>query len=139
MAAPAARQRMGGFTLLEMLIGLTILGLGLAVVGMLGPARSPRLDAEAAARELAGALQLARSRAIAENRVVAVTLGAESYSLDGAPPRRLPAGLAADRSRLAFAGTGAAAGGTVLVQAGERRRLLRVDALTGRVSLAEPP
>src|SRR5689334_94821 len=106
---------------------MAILGILLGLLGLRGPARSPRLDAEAAARELAGSLQLARSRAIAQNRTVGVVLGAGSYSLDGEAPRPLPAAiLAADRQVLAFAGNGASSGGAVVLQAGDRRRTVRV-------------
>ena len=52
-AAAMKSRHQDGFTLLEMIIVLVILGLILAMVAGLGPMHSARMDTEAAARELA--------------------------------------------------------------------------------------
>ena len=136
----APNNRQAGFTLIEVIVAMAILGLVLAALGLRGPIRSERLDATAAARELAGSLQLARSRAIAQNRTVAVVLGAGSYSLDGEAPRPLRGAVAAsDRGAVAFAGNGSSSGGAIVLRAGSRQQAVRVDWLTGRVTVAEPP
>jgi type II secretory pathway pseudopilin PulG len=127
-------------TLLEVILGMAILGLVLMVIGARGPMRTDRLDLDGAAREFAGSLQLARSRAIAQNRVVAVTLGAGAYSLDNEAPRPLRATVAAaDRRSILFAPSGASSGGAVTLQAGGRSVALQVASLTGRVTMAALP
>jgi general secretion pathway protein H len=137
---PVRARRQAGFTLLEVIVVMAILGLVLGLAGLYGPMRSARLDLDVAARDLAGSLQLARSRAIAQNRPVTVTLDATSYSLDGAPPRPLAATVAAaDRRSIAFAPHGGSAGGAVVLQAGDRRAAVQVEWLTGRVSIAATP
>jgi general secretion pathway protein H len=125
-----------GFTLVEVIVVMAILGLVLGLLGMRGPVRSDRLDLDSAAQELAGSLRLARSRAIAQNRAVAVALGPGSYSLDGGPPRPLRATVAAaDATSIAFAPSGGSSGGTVTLQAGQRQVAVRVEWLTGRVTV----
>src|SRR4051812_48802889 len=94
-ARRASPDRQAGFTLFEMIGVLAILGLMLGFLGLQRPMRSTRLELEGAARALAGALQLARSRAIAENRSVAVTIGSMAYSWDDGAPRPLPARIMA--------------------------------------------
>lgn len=134
--AGSPRRSQGGFTLIEVVIVLAILGGVLGLVASRGPLRSVQLDLDAAAMDLAQSLQLARSRAIAQNRPVAVMVGIASYSLDGAVPRPLRADrLTAEGVAIAFAANGSSAGGTVALQAGGRQRVVRVAWLTGRVSV----
>jgi prepilin-type N-terminal cleavage/methylation domain-containing protein len=68
------RRGTAGFTLIEMIVVLVVLGLALGLVMTRGPVHSRRLELDATARQVAGALRLARSRAIAEERGVAVVL-----------------------------------------------------------------
>jgi prepilin-type N-terminal cleavage/methylation domain-containing protein len=131
----AAAHRRAGFTLIEMVVVLAVLGLVLGFLGLQRPTRSARLELEAAARALTGALQLARSRAIAENRSVTVTIGPASYAWDGGVPRPLPARIVArDAATIAFAANGSSSGGAITLQAGERVAMVKVEWLTGRVS-----
>jgi general secretion pathway protein H len=140
-----------GFTLIEVLVVLVILGLTVALVLARGPARSPRLEARAAASEVAQTLRLGRSRAIADDRPAAVTLDVSSHwlTLDGVRQAALPvalplAALMADGSRprravFEFASDGSATGGTVALGSGARRLLVTVDWLTGRVDVVDAP
>jgi type II secretion system protein H len=89
----------GGFTLVEMLVVLSVLALALALVITHGPVRSPRLELDAAARRVAGALRLARSRAIAEERTVVFALDRGGYSLDRDAPTMWSAGVAPEGNR----------------------------------------
>lgn len=138
-ARPHSTCRRPGFTLLEVTLVMAVLGLVLLLAGLHRPVRGDGLAVDLAARDLAGALQLARSRAIRENRVVAVTLGPAAYSIDGAPPHPLPADLAAAPPALLFAPQGGSSGGVIALRSGARARTVRVDWLTGRVSVAGPP
>lgn len=145
-AAGAGRD--GGFTLVEILVVLAILGAALALALARGPARSAGLEARAAASQVAQALRLGRSRAIAGGRPVAVILDlpAHALTLDGAKRLALPASVAlaavmADGSvpaRLAafvFAPDGSATGGRVWLGAAPRGLAVSVDWLTGRVGV----
>ncbi|MBV8521956.1 MAG: GspH/FimT family pseudopilin [Acetobacteraceae bacterium] len=114
---------------------LVILGLMLGVIVMRGPTRSQRLDLDMATRDLAGSLRMARSRAIAQNRPVAMQVGPGSYSLDGEPPHRLAALVMAGSGAIGFAPSGASSGGTIILRAGTREAAIQVDWLTGRVSV----
>jgi general secretion pathway protein H len=127
-----------GFTLLEMIVVLVVLGLALGLVISHGPARSERLELDAAARQVAGALRVARSRAIADDRVVTVTFGPGLYGLEGDAPRSLPGDVAVAGVRLIrFTPDGESSGGQIVLRNGDRRIAIGVDWLTGRVRLSE--
>jgi general secretion pathway protein H len=131
----ASPHRRAGFTLIEMVVVLAVLGLVLGILGMQRPMRSARLELEGAARALTGALQLARSRAIAENRSVALTVDHVSYAWDGGAPHPLPERIVArDSATIAFAANGSSSGGAIALQAGDRVAMVTVEWLTGRVS-----
>jgi general secretion pathway protein H len=131
------RCRESGFTLLEMIIVLVILGLMLALVVTRGPMHSARLDTEAAARELAGALRLARGRAIAQDRSVSIVLTPHTYQVDGLPQHTVPADVAlAGNASIRFAPDGSSSGGTLLVQTPTSRTTIVVSWLTGSVEVA---
>ena len=146
-----SRNKDGGFTLVEVLVVLAVVGLALGVVALRGPQRSPALDLRAAAGTVAETLRLARSRAVAGNRTVGVAfdLAGPSLRLDGAPSRGLPTGISmavtatlgnTAGGRLAaiqFAPDGSSSGGRVVLQGGGRRTQVGVEWLTGRVSVAD--
>jgi general secretion pathway protein H len=133
-----SRGRRGGFTLLEMLVVLVILGLMLGLVIARGPMHSTRLDTQAAAVDLTSALRLARGRAIAENRSVAVAVGPNFYRIDGSAPHRVPADVTlAGNAAIRFAPDGSSSGGVIAVQANGMHTTIAVDWLTGRVVVAQ--
>ncbi len=123
-----------GFTLLEMIVVLVVLGLALGLVMTHGPARSQRLELDATARRVIGALRLARSRAIADERTVVVAFGTGGYRLDGGVPVPWSADVspAGDRA-IMFTPDGGSSGGLVVLRGGDRRIAIGVDWLTGRV------
>lgn len=134
------RPRQNGFTLLEMIVVLVILGLALGLVISRGPMHSARLDAEATARDLTSALRLARGRAIAENRPVAVALAANFYRIEGSAAHRVPTDITlAGNATIGFAPDGSSSGGTIAVQGPTSRLTIAVDWLTGRVRAAQVP
>jgi general secretion pathway protein H len=140
-----------GFTLIEVLVVLVILGLTAALVLARGPVRSAGMEARTAASEVAETLRLGRSVAIAGDRPAAVTLDVASHwlTLDGARRALLPASLPlaarmADgteprRAVFDFASDGSATGGTIALGTSARRILVTVDWLTGRVDVANAP
>jgi general secretion pathway protein H len=128
------RRRTAGFTLIEMIVVLAVLGLALGLVITHGPARSRRLELDGTARQVAGALRLARSRAIAQERAVAVAFGAGGYRLDRDPPVAWSADVSPAGDRIiSFTPDGGSSGGRIVLHGGEREVAIGVDWLTGRV------
>jgi general secretion pathway protein H len=143
-------SRSRGFTLLELLLVLLLLGLlyGLAAP-MLG-AGSTGLDMKAASRQLAAGLRKARGVAVAERREAVLTLDVEgrTFSLTGDPktyslPKQLELALFTAQSELVrektggirFFPDGTSTGGRVTISAGESKQLVDVDWVTGRVTI----
>jgi general secretion pathway protein H len=149
MISRSDRSGEAGFTLIEILVVIVILGLSVALVAARGPARNAGLEARAAASEVVQTLRLGRSRAIAEDRPVAVMLDLPSHhlALDGVPRANLPEwiplaarmadGTAPRRAVFDFAPDGSATGGIVVMGTPGRRFLVSVDWLTGRVDIAD--
>ena len=144
------RESQAGFTLIEVLAVLVVLGLAAALLAMRGPQRSPGIDLRTASEEVAGSLRLARTRAIARNRVVGVTFdpAARSVRLDGTAPGVLPPGLqinVTDTLRettgthlaaIRFSPDGSSTGGQIELRARGRRVEVAVNWLTGRVTVS---
>ncbi len=120
-------SRQAGFTLLEVMVTIAIMGLVLTMLASFTRPRSHRLEMESAVRHVAQTLRLARGQAIAGGVPVAVTLP------------RLPAWLAvvvqAPPGGIVFAPDGTASGGHVLLAGTGRRVEVTVDWLTGRVEI----
>jgi general secretion pathway protein H len=144
--------RQSGFTLIEMIVVLVVLGLTLGLVLGRGPMHSSALDARMAAREVAQALRLARARAIALNRPIAVSLdiAARAVRIDGAQYQALPravgvtatsfagAAIAGRVLAIRFAPDGSSSGVRIALGEGGFVRQVVVDWLTGRVSVDDP-
>jgi general secretion pathway protein H len=138
-----------GFTLIEMIVVLVVLGLTLGLVLGRGPMHSSALDARMAARQVAQVLRLARSRAIATDRPISVLLDivAHTVRIEGSTFQALPRGVGVSVASIAgqaikgrivavrFVPDGSSGGARIAL--GERGfvRLVVVDWLTGRVSV----
>jgi general secretion pathway protein H len=147
--SPADRVQ-AGFTLLELLAVLLLMGL---LMGLVLPSLLRGWEREknrAALRGLTVALRTARSEAVTEHRKVRLWLDLKTgqYRLEGSGTGGVLTGMSlADASLvwqnpehsqgyIAFFGDGSSSGGRLaLVEASGRRHLLEVKPITGKVSL----
>jgi general secretion pathway protein H len=118
--------------LIEMIVVIVILTMVAGLVMVRQPFQSAGLNTDATIRALTGSLRLARSRAIAEDREVAVVTVAEGFSVDDGAIWRLPSGEVLSPSRIVFLPDGGSTGARILLAAGTRRIVMDVDWLTGR-------
>ncbi len=115
-----------GFTLMEMLVVIAVMALILLLVTGYGPPRSHRLEAQAAAQQVAAAMRNARGQAIAQGRPVALILP------------RTPAWLSVTiqpPGGIVFAPDGSASGGRVRLAGDGRDIAITADWLTGQVQI----
>lgn len=143
--------RSDGFTLLELLIVLLLMGLIGAVMLSGGQPRSPSTAARIAASELASALRLTRAQAITADRPVGLVLDVANgrYRVGASPIRTLPGKLqltlltargdilSKKEGQIRFNPDGSSMGGRIDIVGGQRKVSVRVDWLTGRVSLVD--
>ncbi len=123
-----------GFTLLEMIVVIAVVAAVLSLVITRGPMHSRELDLDAAVQRVAGALRLARSRSIAEERAVSVVFAMDGFRTEQGSTVALPGdiSLAGDRV-IRFTPDGGSSGGRIILQSGTRHVAIGVDWLTGRV------
>jgi general secretion pathway protein H len=145
-------KRESGFTLLEIVVVLVIIAAG-SVVLLSGPlGKVGAADLKAATRTLASGLRQAQTAAMATRRDAVMTIDVESKefvtSVDP-KPRKLPENLelklytaqsevtSERRGSIRFYPDGSSTGGRITVASGERKYLVDVDWLTGRVSIGD--
>jgi general secretion pathway protein H len=153
-AAPPGRAapRLRGVSLLELLVVLSIMGLVAALVIPSFGSGVSTTELKSAARQMAAALRLARSEALATRREHFVLLDLERrvFRVDGdgreiALPRDTELKLYTAQSDLVsdkagsirFFPDGGSNGGRVTIAAGERKYEVDVDWLTGRVAILD--
>jgi len=144
-------DRCRGFTLIEVIVTLAILGFALVLVAGYKPPWSSGLGLKATAAELASGLRLARSEAIVRNRPVAFSLDVTGhrYRVGSRAERPLPANLSLELLTIAgenreaavgdirFHPDGSSTGGRISLADRQRRMAVGVDWLTGRISVAD--
>jgi len=131
-------RREQGFTLIELIVVLVILGLALSLALTHGPVRSPTAEFDSVVRQVTGALRLARSRAIADDRTVAVQFAPRGFRLDQETAIALGPDLSLSGSPLIdFTPDGGSSGGEVVLRMGDRQMVIEVDWLTGRATFSE--
>ena len=146
----SARSR--GFTLLELLLVLVIAATGYALVVRFTGSGVSGAQLKSAARAVAAGLRDARGVAIATQESAALSVDVEKRTIEvtgAARPRSLPDRLdikldtaqaeVVDEKRgaIRFYPDGSSTGGRVTLASGERRFLVDVDWLTGRVTVKE--
>ncbi len=145
-------MRPRGFTLLEVIIVLVIVGTAMAFVLAFSGKGASAADLKSAARSLASGLRVAQSTAMATRRDALLTLDvdAREFSFSGeGRPRRLPEGVdlklytaqteveSQRKGSIRFYPDGSSTGGRITVSSGERKYEVDIDWLTGRVSIGE--
>lgn len=150
--ASGSRGRAAGFTLVELLVVLAILALVLAVIPRVLPGSTATAELKGAARTLASAVRATRSEAVRRGRdaVFILDLANREYSTAGGGRRgRLPESLTyrlftAESERMSetqggirFFPDGSSTGGRITVALADRKYLIAVDWLTGRVTVGE--
>lgn len=150
----AARRpgRQAGFTLLELMVVLVIGAIAYTVI--LGvPFRGPSTaDLKAAARTVAAGLRQAQTTAMATRRDATLTLDLDTreFEVSGTPgARSLPRDIelklhtaqaeavSQTKGAIRFYPDGSSTGGRITVASGERKYLVDVDWITGRVSIGD--
>lgn len=142
-----ATSREAGFTLLELLLALLIGGLAIVALQPLFTRSGGDRALEAALREVAGELRLARLAAIRGNReeVVRIDLAERAIVVAGGNARRpIPRGIEIDASvattntgggspTFRFYPDGSSSGGSIRLRRGQASGRLVLDWLSGHV------
>jgi general secretion pathway protein H len=153
MPPPVLKRRSGGFTLIEILVVLGVLGLALALIVSYGSPPSGGLALRKAAGDLEGGLREARSLAIAGNRTTALVLdlAARRWRVGSQPDNPLPEGIeirllsvageatGGNRAAFRFWPDGSATGGRIELIGANRKTQIGVDWLSGRISQSTIP
>jgi len=149
--APSCR-RASGFTLIEMLVVLTLMGVLVAVVIPMFGSGVSTTELKSDARAVAAGLRQARGQAIAQRGEASLVLdlGARSFSVPPDPrvhklAQELELKLFTAQSDLVndnvgairFFADGGSNGGRITLASGERKFNVDVDWLTGRVAILE--
>ncbi|MFW7269009.1 Tfp pilus assembly protein FimT/FimU [Gluconacetobacter sp. Hr-1-5] len=130
-----------GFTLIEMIVVVLILGLiGTIMIGR-GPFHSVTLDLRGSAQQIASAMREARMLAIYSGTTQIFTIDAANrdYGLQQGTRHALPTGVSvAGPARFAFHPDGSATGPATALVEGARHVVLRINWLTGAASVEGP-
>jgi len=144
------RQR--GFTILEVVIVLVLAAIMYALMLAVPMRGASGADLKSAARTLASGLRQAQTTAMSTRRdaVLTVDVEAREFVMPGdSQARKLPDGLdlklytaqsevsSAQKGAIRFYPDGSSTGGRITVSAGERKYLVDVDWLTGRVTIGD--
>ena len=144
------RRRFRGFTLIEVMIVLAIAVIAYALVANVIFRGPSAYDLKTSARTHAAALRQAQTTAMATRRDTTLTLDldARQFAVTGeSSPHKVPEGIELKlytaqsevenekRGAIRFYPDGSSTGGRITVAVAERKYLLDVDWLTGRVSI----
>jgi general secretion pathway protein H len=132
----------GGYTMVELLVVLAIVGLLTVVAVPMLSASRPGLEATAAARTLASDLRAARQAAIDSGQARPVVLRPPGGYNTGHVVRSLPRTVTLTfhgpmHDEIDFYSDGSASGGTIDLAAGKARRRVTVRWPSGQIALDE--
>ncbi len=135
------RALSGGFSLIEMLVVVVIMGLALSIFATFAPRGHAELELATSTDQLANTLRLARAQAIATQLpvVFAPSRDGHAFALVG-QVQKLPSPVTVSvptAAGITFLPDGSSSGGTILLAVGTRSRVIRVDWLTGRPIIVE--
>lgn len=138
-----------GFTLLELLVVMVVAATAIAVIGPNIGKGIAAAELKSATRDLASALRSVRSRAITKSEESRLVLNVQSkkYQISGqrktfSLPNSVRLSLFTANSErqednqgaIRFFSDGSSTGGRITLEAGERRRLVDVNWLTGQIT-----
>jgi prepilin-type N-terminal cleavage/methylation domain-containing protein len=142
--------RQGGFTLLELILVLLLIGiiLGLSSFIVLGTTL-PSARFSATARDLSATIREARSlaRVSGDKQTVVINLDAGTYGIEGRKTRGIPGDtgilirdpFAGDirngQYRIVVHASGAAEGGTIILRSGKKTASIQTDPIVGSVTI----
>ena len=139
-----------GFTLIEMIVVLAVLGLLAGLVMAKGPMKSRTLTERAAVQALSSGLREARARAVATNRPIefAVDIEHKTFRIGQDAATRLPPEFAVSMvsaagqrigdtaAAIRFDPDGSSTGGRIELATESRHIRIEVDWLSGKVSVS---
>ena len=143
-----------GFTLLEMLLVLMLLGMMYALLPPMFASGGSVTELKAAARQVAAGLRKARGQAIADRQesTLSIDVDAKKFQLSGDPKVYSLPGAASvsvqtadsevyaeNLASIRFYPDGGSTGGRVTLAMGARAFMVDVDWLTGRVEILDQP
>jgi len=148
---PGFRSCTRGFTLIELVAVVALIGIALSVVSLSFSKSMNSAKVQAASRDLVAALRYTRGQAIVKNKQAALDLDMQNntYQAPGKPLVKLPKEMhmtlltaqseqtGTTSGRIRFFADGASTGGHVSIFAGQREWRVNVSWLTGQVTREE--
>jgi general secretion pathway protein H len=134
-----------GFTLLELIIVMFLMGLMLSLVGVLFSSTLPSSKFSATTREVAATIRHARTLAQlrGEDQKVTIDMEARKYGIDNATAREIPPGISikvidplqgevvTGKYQFNFPAIGGVEGGTIVLWNSTKKARIEIDPIVG--------
>jgi general secretion pathway protein H len=139
-----AQDKQAGFTLVEMLVVLGLIALAMTISLPYATKSGDARKLEALTTSIIAELRLSRTKAIAQNRSVALSIDLKNRVINSSPPIRIPASLKidlltsqgenqTDQLSFNFYPDGAASGGKIILTLEGSTREININWLTGAI------